>query len=282
MFKISFSSLGNPNMRLERFADLLGRCGYDAIALRGRPDHHVHWQDDAERRAEVRSTLADNGLGVSSIATYVFVATRDSGGPERSDTRNEQENIEEVLRWMDLAEDLGAETVRVFGGALTPGETHEDAIPRIARIMDAAAAEHPDVNVAIELHDVWKSAALVARILSQTHHPNCKVVWDIGATESAGESPADVVAALGPERIAYVQVMDKFPLMDGKPYHCLLGAGDTPVQQVMAALASAGWSGYLDAEYEAHYNEYMPEVEVAIPQTIMKLRQWMKTMSSDE
>jgi len=274
MFKISFSSLGNPDMPIERFAELLGRSGYDAVALRGRPGKHVHWQDDADRRAQVRRTLAQAGLGVSALATYVFVATRDSGGAERSDTRNEQENIEELLRWIDLAKDLGAETVRVFGGALTPGETHEDAMPRVARIMDAAAEAYPDVNVAIELHDVWNSSALAARLLALTHHANCKVVWDIQATESAGESRADVIANLGPERIAYVQVADKFMLPDGTVYHCLLGAGETPVAQIMAELASAGWSGYLDCEYEAFYNPYMPGVDVAIPQTIMKLREW--------
>jgi len=291
MFKISFSSLGNPNMRLERFADLLGRCGYDGIALRGRPDHHVHWQDDAERRAEVRSTLADNGLGVSSIATYVFVATRDSGGPERSDTRNEQENIEEVLRWMDLAEDLGAETVRVFGGALTPGETHEDAIPRIARIMDAAAAEHPDVNVAIELHDdappelqggVGHRRDRVGRGEpgGRGGRPGAgahRLRAGDGQVPTDGRQAVSLPAGRGRYAGAAGHGGAGVGRMERLPGRRVRG----PLQRIHAR-GRGSHPADLDAEYEAHYNEYMPEVEVAIPQTIMKLRQWMKTMSSDE
>ncbi len=275
MIKISFSSLGDPGMPLEHFAELLAQSGYDGIALRGRPGQHVHWQDDAARRQEVRQLLAGCGLGVSSIATYLFLANRDSGGPDRPDTRNENENTEELLRWMDLAEDLGAENVRVFGGALTEGETHEDAMPRVARIMDAAAEAYPEINVAVELHDVWNTRAIARRLLEMTQHANCKVVWDIHATERDCETAADVVKAITPDRIAYVQVKDKFPMPDGSVYHCLLGAGLTPIPEVLAALSATGWSGYVDVEYEAHYNDYMPGVEVGIPQSILKLRQWL-------
>ena len=276
MMKLSFSSLGNPKLPLEKFTALLKASGYDAMELRGRPGEHVHWQDPPARRKEVRKIFADSGLEVASVSTYVFLATRDSGGPTRSDARNELENIEELRRWVELAGDLGARNVRVFGGALTPGETHADALPRVARIMDAAAKVNPNISIALESHDVWNTGKLLAGTLDATTQPNCKCLWDLGGPAEAGEEPEAFLQAVRPERVAYLHLKDHFKVPGQKGhYQCFLGAGEMPIRRILALLKKANWSGYLNNEWEGVYNPYMPPVEVAIPQGAVKLREFL-------
>lgn len=279
MMKISFSSLGDPKKPLVDLVRLLAAEGYDAIELRGRPNEHVHWQDSPERRREVRKILADAGIEAASVSTYIFAANRDPLGPDKPDHRDEAGNIEELKRWVDLAGDLGARNVRIFGGALTPGETHDDALPRVARIMDAGAAVNPDINICIECHDVWNTGKIVSRVLDATKHKNCKALLDVHGPQHANEPPEVTIALLKPERIAYLHLKDYFigPRPDGKRdmYQCFIGAGTTPVRKTIHLLKKANWSGYLNIEWEGIYHKYMPATEAAIVQGILKLKEYL-------
>lgn len=274
--KISFSSLGDPDRPLEELAHLLELNGYDAIELRGRPGKHVHWQDGPDRRAEVRKILADHGLEPAAVTTYVLAANRESGGPDRPDHRSERENIEELKRWVDLASELGAPNIRIFGGALPADETHEDAMPRVARIMDAAAAVNPEVNLCLETHDVWNTGEIVSWVLDNTERENCKAVWDVGGSWPE-ETPDQTLGRLRPDRVAYLHLGDYFdvPGHEGK-YHCFMGAGEIPLRRIIRLLRGVGWEGYLDVEWEGVYNDYMPQVEVGIAQGARKLREYLK------
>jgi sugar phosphate isomerase/epimerase len=276
MMKLSFSTLGNPKLPLERFAELLKASGYDAIELRGRPGEHVHWQDGPARRQEVRTIVADAGLEIAAVSTYVFLASRDSGGPEKPDKRNEAENTEELKRWVELAGDLGARNVRVFGGALSEGEKLQDALQRVARIMAAAAKVNPKVNICLETHDVWNTGQVVAAVLDATKRRNCKCLWDLHGPYGAGEKPQKTLRTIRPERIAYLHVKDFFKVPgQEQAYNCFLGAGQVPVRQIVSLLKRAAWSGYLNIEWEGVYHPYMPPVEVGIAQGALKLREFL-------
>lgn len=280
MMKISFSSLGDPKKPLADFVALLAAEGYDAIELRGRPGEHVHWQDSADRRKEVVKILADAGMEAAAISTYIFSANRDAGGPDKPDHRDEAGNIEELKHWVDLASDLGAKNVRLFGGALTEGETHDDALPRVARIMDAGAAVNPDINICIECHDVWNTGAIVSKVLDATSHENCKALLDVHGPQHADELPEVTIPLLQPERIAYLHLKDYFmaPREPGgkrQMYQCFIGAGTTPIRRTIQLLKDAGWSGYLNIEWEGVYHKYMPAVEAAIIQGILKIKEFL-------
>jgi len=276
MMKLSFSTLGNPKLPLEDFARLLKASGYDAVELRGRPGEHVHWKDSPDRRREVKRIFADAGMSILAVSTYVFIANRDPGAPGRDDTRDEAGNTEELKRWVELAGDLGAPNVRVFGGAVSEGETHAVALPRVARIMDAAAKVNPAINVAIESHDVWNSGKIVSAVLAATKQPNCKCLWDLGGPAHAGETPEQFLAAVPPERIAYLHVKDHFRVPgQERAYNCFVGAGEMPIRRIVGMLKKANWSGGLNIEWEGVYNPYMPPVEVAIAQGAIKLRKFM-------
>ena len=274
MIKLSFCTLGNPTLPLDQFAKLLQASHYDAITLRGRPGEHVHWQDSPERRREVKKICADAGLEIPAITTYRFLASRDSGGPTRPDTRNEQENLDELRRWVDLASDLGAANLRVFGGQLSEGDTLKKALPRVARLMAAGAAVNPAVNICLETHDLWNTGRIVGQVLDAAAQPNCKALWDIHFPLAAAEPVRTTVRRLRPDRIAYLHVKDWF-VMPGQQdrYICLIGAGDVPFAAIIKALRRADWSGYFDVEWEGLYFPYMPPVEVAIVQSAMKLRE---------
>jgi sugar phosphate isomerase/epimerase len=277
MMKLSFSSLGSPKMPIDKFAGLVKAAGYDAMEVRGRPGEHVHWQDSPQRRQEVRKIFSDLGLEILSVSTYVFMASRDRGNAQQTDTRDEAGNIEELKKFVDLAGDLGAKNVRVFGGAMTAGETHKDALPRVARIMAAGAKVNPGINVCLESHDVWNTGKFMAEVLAAAAEPNCKCLFDIAGPAHAGEAPQKFLKAVPPEKIAYLHVKDFFHLPGPEPkmYGCFIGAGELPVAKVVALLKKANWDGYLNNEWEGVYHPYMPPVEDALVQGALKLREYL-------
>jgi sugar phosphate isomerase/epimerase len=275
MMKLSFATLGDPKKPLEEFARQLSAAGYEGVELRGRPGAHVHWEDSAARRKEVRKFFADAGMQIASVSSYIFMANRDVQGPDKPDHRDEAGNIEELKRFVELASDLGAQNVRVFGGALTAGETHEDALPRVVRIMQAGAKVNPKVNIALEAHDVWNTGDLVGRVLDQAAMANVKALLDVAGPKHAGEPPEVTLPRIRPERIAYLHVKDGFTLPGEKnEYQCFIGAGTTPIRRTLALLKQAGWSGFVNVEWEGVYHNYMPPCEVAMVQAAAKLREW--------
>jgi sugar phosphate isomerase/epimerase len=276
MIKLSFCTLGAPKLPLELFVKLVQASKYDGITLRGRPGEHVHWQDSPERRREVKKMCAEAGLEILALTTYLFLASRDSGGAAHPDTRNEEENTEDLRRWVDLATDLGAGNLRVFGGALAEGDKPKEALRRVARIMDAGAAVNPAVNICLETHDIWNTGKIVGKVLDATTRPNCKALWDIHGPVPAEEPVRTTLRKLRPERVAYLHVKDWFPRpgQEGR-YNCLIGAGDVPFAAIIKALRRADWSGYFDIEWEGFYHSYMPPVEVAVVQAAMKMREFL-------
>ncbi len=92
-----------------------------------------------------------------------------------------QQQVEETLRSIDLAGDLGAPVVRVFGGRIPEGVSRRQAIEGVAAALrtigDQAAARA--VTVCLETHDDWCDPDHVAEAVRQAEHNAIAVNWDV-------------------------------------------------------------------------------------------------------
>jgi fatty-acyl-CoA synthase len=101
-------------------------------------------------------------------------------------------------------------------------------------------------------------------------------LWDSHHPYRVGESVDEVVQALD-GHIAHVHVKDARRL-DSDPYGwqlVLLGEGEVPVREQLQALRQQGYQGYVSVEWEKKWHPEIPDPEVALPQHIALLKQWI-------
>ena len=175
----------------------------------------------------------------------------------------------ELAAALELASDWGAPAVRVFGGPL------EQQLDDVARRLEPALAraEELGVIVALETHDACSSAVLVAELLQRVRDPSFAALWDVHHPYRVGESPDDVLRALGP-RISLVHVKDA--RRRGDDWELVpLGEGEVPVRESLAALRAAGYDGWLTFEWEKRWHPELADPELALPRDGETLRRWL-------
>ncbi len=245
MTRIAFSNLAAPGWTIERTVEAVHELGYDGLELRlldGEPIDVVDLAP-AKRRA-VGAALTD--VPLVCLDTSVELADRF----ER-----------ELPAAIELAREWGASTVRVFGGDVAD-------LDEVARRLVPLLV--PDVAVALETHDQFASAARVAELLALVDHPSFAAIWDLHHPTRVGESPADVVHALGPA-IRGVHVKDA-RLHDGDWQLVPLGEGEVPVRESLVALHELGYDGWLTVEWEKRWHPELTEPEIALPRELTALR----------
>ena len=184
----------------------------------------------------------------------------------------------ELAAALELAADWSAPTVRVFGGA--PVRPQAEALDDIARRLQPALAraEQLGVTIALETHDSFSSALLVAELLARVDNPSFAAVWDVHHPYRLGESPRDVVRALG-SRIHLVHLKDA--RRSGDDWELVaLGEGEVPVRASLAALREAGYDNWLTVEWEKRWHPELAAPEVALPREVATLKRWLGSLQA--
>jgi len=264
--KLSFSTLGCPSWGLQRVLDVAGREGYDGVELRFLENDDALWSRpelSGSGLAETRRRLRDAGLVVSCVDTRSFFHDPDPSA--RAKARDE------ALRSLELAGQLGAPGIRVFGDRVQAGADLDATRGWIVEAVQglAEAGARTGTEVWIESHGDFARAAETLSILELVPSRAAGVVWDpANAFEAAGEPPAEGRRVLG-GRIRHVHLKDvaHARAADGaavwKPV--LVGDGEFPAAEVLAVLHRSGYEGFVSFEWEKRWYPSIEEPEVALP-----------------
>jgi len=265
--RLAFSTLAFPGTTLARAASLGSEYGYQGIELRLIDGELIDPSMPASARATVRQTVAAVGLPIVAVDSSIKL-TGDDPGPELS-------------RFLELASDWECPLVRVFGGGLSdsPRQRREE-MEGAARVLEAGipVAERTGVAIAVETHDSFSSAALVAELLALVDSPSVGAVWDSHHPHRMGESPGDVYAAIG-RRLLLAQVKDAKRAPGNEPdgwQLTLLGQGEVPVREMLRLLDEGGYQGWISVEWEKRWHPEIEDPEFALPQHFELLTAWLK------
>ena len=171
--KYSFMTFSCPELSLDEVISLAKRTGYDGVEPRvvANHKHGIETDISTAKRQEIKSKFAQSGVAACCIATSCTYAN-----PAKS-----QQMIDETFRCTDLAADIGAPTIRVFGGQIGEGLSREAAIDLVAKSLGSVAGHAADRGVAVcmETHDAWCDPKNVAAVMKRVNHPAICVNWDI-------------------------------------------------------------------------------------------------------
>lgn len=264
--KLAFSTLACPGWSVDEVALAAKLYGYDGIELRLLDGRLIDSSLSAADRDRVRKAFQDAGLPIIALDTSVRVAA--DPHPESI--------LRELSALTEIASEWGSTVVRVFGGDWGAGRMREDAVGQARYVLGeaSAAAERFGIVIALETHDRFSGAEIVAEVLDGLPGA-AAAVWDVAHPFRVGDDAGKVLQLLD-GRIAHVHLKDarrSEASPDGWEL-TLLGDGEVPVRSCLDALSAAGYDEWISVEWEKHWHPELAEPEVALPQFAAMLRSW--------
>lgn len=238
---LAFSTLGCPGDTLAQVIDTARAAAATGLELRAADGDFVHPAMTGPERAAVRTALADAGLVVLALASYVRVCAPDPVGAE--------EGVDaELVSAVDLAADLGAANVRLFPGAGLAPHVPGTSLPEELAAADergarrlAAASAHArarGVTLLLETHDSHPRGADIRRILDLLPAgAPVRVIWDLMHPWRHDEDPARTAELLS-GWLAYAQFKDGVRTTGTNDVTLTLpGDGQLPLRRMQALVA---------------------------------------------
>ncbi len=244
--KFSFMTFSCPELKWGEVLGVAKRFGYDGVEPRAQAKHAhgVEVAANAGQRAAIKRMAEDAGVAVACLATscsYMAAA------------RGDLDTMMAASRALiALAHDIGAPTMRVFGGNIPQGMTRDHAATQLAESLAALApdAQAAGVTLCVETHDSWCNANDLARVIARVGHPNVQVNWDIMHPVNAGGMTMDeAFAALRPY-VRHIHFHDGKRGAKGLDL-CPIGQGIVDHKRAVELLRGVGYQGYLSGEWIA-------------------------------
>ncbi|MHB9023385.1 MAG: sugar phosphate isomerase/epimerase family protein [Armatimonadota bacterium] len=273
--KLSFATLSCPTWTLDQVIEASVRHGYDGIEFRGllqEIDLAKTPEFSPEGIGATCAKLEQAGLQAACLSSSVHVVNSVKTEVDR------RADIAHAKRYIEMAREVGAPTVRIFCGEAPVEMPRSSALDKAAdslREIGDFAAER-DVTVVVETHDAFIRSELLMELIRLANHPAVQVLWDIHHPyRIAGESIAHTLHYLD-GHIRHTHVKDSVLNSDGEGFtYVLLGDGDIPYLEALRGLKGLGYTGYLSLEWEKRWVPALAEPEVAIPQYAEQMHAWL-------
>ena len=176
--------------------------------------------------------------------------------------------LDDIKKWVDVTDQLGASHLRIFGGKLPPGRTKDQGIAWCIEVMKPASdyAGKRGITLGIEDHSgITQQADAILEIIHGVDSPFARINLDI--THFIPSPKAD----------AYAQIDACIPYASMTHIRDRFDSGDLiDLDRIWQMFAKAGFKGYMSAEYE---NE-KEDANTGVPRLIGDMRKLSRKYSS--
>ena len=262
--KLCFSTRGWHGYRWEDFRRMALEYGFSGIELHNIRDGGLSGENGPVGRSSARTTFRD--LFEEGLSLPCIDALCDLGDPEVQEV-----SVEEVLSCIQAARRVGVPYIRVRANGDTP-EAAETVASALSRLTPEA--EEQGVTLLLESRGPFARSEALRDMLNRFASDGLAALWDVHSTvRLAGEDPEVTVQNLG-AYVRHVHLRDSRPEGEGWSY-CLLGEGSLPLNDVMAALRSIGYKGFLALEWDP---SWMPGLgpDVILPHFASRIEQLLE------
>ena len=266
--KYSFMTLATPEWTINEIVAAAKKYGYDGVEFFADKGHKygIGAQTPPGRRKEIRGILEDSGIAISCLDTSLRFSSADRSVRE--------ENLKRLVSYADLARDLGAPYLRIFGGRLTEGTTWQEAKGYVIDSLHKAQEllQGHQTMALMETHDDFSRGAQVAEILSQVDKGNIGALWDIMHPCSQGEEPEETRKILW-KFVRHFHISDR-TAKDEKSEEVPIGEGVMPIKEVMRIAKKENFAGFISGQWWPQ----LGEADTVLPEFIGRLKQYEAEM----
>jgi sugar phosphate isomerase/epimerase len=249
-------------MQVRQWVDIASSLGLDGVEWYA---GFLEMQNQDNWRP-LRSLVEDRGLMIPMLC-----CSPDFTHPDAS---FRQQQIEQELRWIDMAAEMGASYCRVLSGQRRPELTRAQGIEYAVQCIEACLphAEQQNVTLIIENHykdDFWKYPEFAQKLdifcdlVARIDHPNFGVNYDPSNTFLAGEDPLELLRRVC-TRVVTMHASDRY-LVEGtledlrreewgaegyaqRLRHGQIGEGLNDYDAIFGQLSRSGFDGWISIE----------------------------------
>lgn len=237
--KYAFMSFSTPEMSFDEMLETAKKYGYAGIEPRidSSHGHGLEVSLTPEERKQYAKKAEAAGVRIACIATSIKCV-------EPLD----DDSFKGFCDRIDVAKDVNAPVIRVFGGNFPDDITREDATKTCVETLNKVAehAGNGGVTICFETHDKWCDPTHVADVLSRVDHPAVACNWDIQHPVRTGLATIeDSFNVLSPW-IRHLHIHDnQGPGLNFVP----MGTGDIDNKKAIELLQTIEFDGYLSGEW---------------------------------
>ncbi len=266
--KIAFSTLGCPDFTWKDIYSMAKDLGFHGIEIRG-IGNCLHVYDappfsPAKLPATIEK-LASLRLEIPCLTTGCCL----------NDKAHTEETHKEIVEHILLAEKLGTPYIRILADS-TPhphDEIDTDAVLHELRRC-VPLAEEKGVTLLVETNGAFSDTSRLRDLLNEVASDSVAALWDLHHPyRFAQEQPEQTIQNLG-AYIKYVHIKDSVETENGIEYR-LLGEGDLPIEQMMNALRSIDYNGYVSLEWVKRWAKDLQDAGIVFPHYINYMERYM-------
>lgn len=266
-YKLAFTTLACPNWSWDMIVDRAAEYGYEGIEPRG-----VEGEMDLtkarpfirENLSNTKNQLKEHGLEIPCLDTSARF-----DDPETIDR-----NIEEARRHIDLAAELDAPYIRVFGDRIPSPELAPKTIAQVAEALNKLGeyTQGIPVMILIETHGDFSKTDYMVELLSQIQSQSIGVLWDIHHPyRFQGETLESTFNRIS-KYIRHTHVKDSVMTENG-PTYWPVGQGDLPLRSALELLRDHNYSGWISFEWEKRWHPEIEEPDVVLPHFVQVIHE---------
>jgi len=168
------------DLTLDELLEICARYGYKGIECRAQLGHKhgVELETTSEQRSEIKAKFAASPVDLAGISTGCCFHYRDAA--ER------QENVDIAKQFIDLAVDVGAPKIRVFGNEFPEGSDKDEVIENVGQCLREIGeyAEGTGVDCNLEMHGDFYYWEYALRSVEIADHPSIGIVYNSDPRET--------------------------------------------------------------------------------------------------
>ena len=256
--KIAFSTLGCPDFDWTDIYSMAKDLGFDGIEIRGLGNEIFAVQAQPFTESQLPETvkkLAKLRLEIPCLSSGCCLKFADKA----------ENNHQEIVEYINLASKLGTRYIRILAD-LEPqpaGEVDDEVIySALMRLIPIAEAK--GVTLLVETNGVYCDTARLRTLLDRLASDAVAALWDTHHPyRFAGELPGKTVQNLG-AYIKYTHIKDSI-MTDGKVHYRMMGEGDIPIDDMMMALRSINYEGYVSLEWVKRWAPDLSDAGIVFP-----------------
>ncbi len=177
-----------------------------------------------------------------------------------ADAAQYEHNCTEIDACIKTAASFKVPYVRVHA---TGGDDVTETVMNCLR-RAVAAAEAAGVTVLIETVGLFADTGRLRNVLNDFACDNLGALWDMQHPyRICGEKPDTTIQNLG-AYVRHVHVKDS-EVVDGQVEYRLMGEGTLPMQDMMNALRSVNYNGFISLEWDPAWMPEIDDIEVILP-----------------
>ncbi|MBQ5742635.1 MAG: AMP-binding protein, partial [Clostridia bacterium] len=269
--KLSFSTRGWHENTFEEFCDIAVDLSFGGIELHNINNRLFTDRDGAFHDYATAATLRrlyEKKLQIPCIDTLCNL----------SDDASEEATLDEIRRCMEIAGNLHIPSVRLKALA-----ADESALDSIARRIETVLpeAEEKGITLLLETSGIFAKTSVLREMLNRFASDHLAALWNLSAAFfDGGESAEQIIQNLG-AYLKHVQFTDAVMGENGVEYR-LAGEGELPVADMMLALRSVNYDGFISLVWDPKWFPELDDMEIIFTQFVSYMKQYNDTSRNEK